>query len=104
MFRNGPRPPTPTLDEVTAERLLRSAPVDDVPMAYRSLGQLLADAAGPARREELEGSAAAAAAFVAAHHVANAPRPKTRSMAVSVLTVFAVAASTGTAVAAAHGA
>jgi hypothetical protein len=104
MFRNRVRPPTPPLDEVTAERLLRGEPIEDLPDAYRPLGLLLADATGPATEEELAGSVGAAAEFVAAHDAATAPRRRTRSMAGSVLLAFALAASTGTAVAATQGA
>jgi hypothetical protein len=104
MFRNRVRPPTPPLDEVTAERLLRGAPIEDLPDAYRPLGLLLADATGPAAEEELTGSAAAAAQFVAVHEAATEPKRRTRSMAGSVLLVFALTASTGTAVAATQGA
>jgi len=103
MFRHRVRPPSPPLDEITAERLLRGAPIDDLPDAFRPLGQLLADVNGPATAEELRGSAAAAAAFVAAHHAANAPRRRMRTMTASVLAVLTLAATTGTAVAATQG-
>src|SRR4051794_30186603 len=103
MFRHGVRPPSPSLDELTAERLLCGAPIEDLPDAFRPLGQLLADASAPARADELRGSAAAAAAFVAAHHAANAPRRRMRTMTASVLTALTLAATTGTAVAATQG-
>jgi hypothetical protein len=103
MFRHRVRPPSPPLDEITAERLLRGAPIDDLPEAFRPLGQLLADANAPASAEELRGSAAAAAAFVAAHHAANAPRRRMRTMTASVLTALTLAATAGTAVAATQG-
>jgi hypothetical protein len=104
MFRNRVRPPTPPLDEVTAERLLRGAPIDDLPEAYQPLGQLLADARRPGTEGELAGSAAAAASFVAAHHVANGPRRRAWSVGASALLAVTLAASTGTAVAATQGA
>ena len=104
MFRNRVRPPTPPLDEVIAERLLRGDPIDDLPDAFRPLGRLLGHATAPATAGELEGSAAAAAAFVAGHHASTARRRRTWSMAASVLTALTVAASTGTAVAATQGA
>jgi hypothetical protein len=104
MFRHRVRPPTPPLDEVTAERLLRGASIDDLPVAYRPLGHLLADARRPATDAELAGSAAAAAAFVAAHHAATTPSRKARSMGVSALFALTLAATTGTAVAATQGA
>jgi hypothetical protein len=103
MFRNRVRPPSPPLDEITAERLLRGAPIEDLPDAFRPLGQLLADANAPASADELRGSAAAAAAFIAAHHAANAPRRRMRTMTASVLTALTLAATTGTAVAATQG-
>src|SRR4051794_9207724 len=103
MFRHGVRPPSPSLDELTAERLLCGAPIEDLPDAFRPLGQLLADANAPASAEELRGSAAAAAAFVAAHHAANAPRRRMRTLTASVLTALTLAASAGTAVAATQG-
>lgn len=104
MFRNRVRPPTPPLDEVTAERLLHGAPIEDVPDAFRPLGRLLADATGPPTGDELAGSAAAAAQFVAVHEAADEPTRRTRSMATSVFLAFALAASTGAAVAATQGA
>jgi hypothetical protein len=104
MFRNRVRPPTPPLDDVTAERLLRGGPIDDLPDAFQPLGQLLADASGPATADELDGSAAAAAEFVTAHHTATKPRSRTWSLAASLVTALTVAASTGTAVAATQGA
>jgi hypothetical protein len=104
MFRNRVRPPTPPLDDLTAERLLRGAPVEDIPDAYRPLARLLAEASGPPTPGELEGSAAAAAAFVTAHHVANTPRRRRRSLAASALVAVTLAASTGTAIAATQGA
>jgi hypothetical protein len=104
MFRNRVRPPTPPLDEVTAERLLDGAPIEELPSAYRPLGQLVARATGPATDGELAGSATAAAEFVAAHDAATAPRRRVRSMATSVFVTLTLAASTGTAVAAVQGA
>ena len=104
MFRNRVIPPTPPLDEVTAERLLSGAPIDDLPEAYQPLGQLLADARRPGTDAELAGSAVAAATFVAAHHAANGPRRRVRSMGASALFVLTLAATTGTAVAATQGA
>jgi hypothetical protein len=104
MFRNRVRPPSPPLDEVTAERLLCGAPIEELPEAYRPLGLLLADASGPANEDELLGSATAAAEFVAAHEAATTPRRRTRSLASSVLLAFTLAATTGTAVAATQGA
>ncbi len=104
MFRNQVRPPTPPLDEITAERLLRGDPIDDLPDAFRPLGRLLADASGPATSDELEGSAAAAAMFVAAHDAADRTRRRTWSLVASAFTAFAVVMSGGTAVAAAQGA
>ena len=104
MFRNRVRPPTPPLDEVTAERLLRGAPIEDLPEAYQPLGELLADARRPATDAELAGSAAAAAAFVAAHDAANRPRRRVRSLAGSAFFAVTLAATTGTAVAATQGA
>ena len=103
MFRHRVRPPSPLLDEITAERLLRGDPIEDLPDAFRPLGQLLADANAPARTGELRGSAAAAAAFVAAHHAANAPRRRMRTMTASVLIALTLAATSGTAVAATQG-
>src|SRR4051794_24796880 len=105
MFRNRVRPPSmPPLDDLTAERLLRGAPVEDLPDAYRPLGRLLADATGPANPDELAGSTAAAAAFITAHHRANSPRRRRRSLAASCVSVVILAASTGTAFAATQGA
>jgi hypothetical protein len=54
--------------------LLAGAPFDDLPDSYRSLGDLLAAASGPALPHELEGSTTAAAAFVAAHAAAHRAR------------------------------
>jgi hypothetical protein len=106
MFRHRVRPPTPPLDDLTAERLLRGAPIGDIPDVYRPLARLLAQASGPASPSEVEGSAAAAAAFVTAHHVANLPRRRRRrrSLAASALVIVTLAASTGTAIAATQGA
>jgi hypothetical protein len=104
MFRNRVRPPTPPLDEVTAERLLDGAPVEELPAAYRQLGALLARAAGPASAEELAGSATAAAEFVAAHHAATTPQHRVRSLVTSVVVTLTLVTSTGTAVAAVQGA
>jgi hypothetical protein len=103
MFRHRVRPPLPPLDEVTAERLLRGAPIEDLPDAYQPLGQLLADARRPATDAELEGSAAAAATFVAAQ-AANQPRRRVRSVGASALFALTIAVTTGTAVAATQGA
>ncbi len=50
MFRHRVRPPSPPLDEITAERLLRGDPIDDLPDAFRPLGQLLADANAAGQR------------------------------------------------------
>jgi hypothetical protein len=104
MFRNRVRPPTPSLDEATAERLLDGVPVEQLPEAFRPLGLLVARAAGPATDGELAGSATAAAEFVAAHHAATAPRRRVRSLATSVFVTLTLAVSTGTAVAAVQGA
>src|SRR2546430_9299017 len=100
MFRNRVRPPTPPLDEVTAERLLRGDPIDDLPDAFRPLGQLLADVSGPATSAELESSATAAAVFVAAHDAANRVRRRTWPPAAPTLTAVAVVGAGGTALAA----
>jgi hypothetical protein len=104
MFRNRVRPPTPPLDEVTAERLLRGAPIEDLPEAYQPLGQLLADTRRPATDTELAGSAAAAAMFVTAHSAANGARRRVWSLGASALCALTLAATTGTAVAATQGA
>src|SRR4051795_8809765 len=123
MFRYRVCPPSPPLDDATAERLLTGAPLDDLPATYRPLGELLAAASGPPRPHELRGSTAAAAGVVAAHAAAHGSRrpppamgasvlpaaPKGsrrrhRSMVASVLTAVAVVASTGTAMAATQGA
>jgi hypothetical protein len=103
MSRHRIRPPSPTLDETTAERLLDGVPIEDLPDAFQALGRLLADANHPACGDELDGSAAAAAAFVAAHDAAKKPRRRTRTMTASVLTALTLAATTGTAVAATQG-
>ena len=104
MFRHRVRPPTPPLDEVTAERLLGGAPLDDLPEAFRPLGQLLAAASGRPTDHDLDGSAAAAAAFVTAHDAARPRRRRRMSMAGAVFATAALALSTGTAVAATQGA
>src|SRR3954452_23503511 len=104
MFRYRACPPSPPLDDATAERLLTGAPLDDLPATYRPLGELLAAASGPPRPHELRGSTAAAAGVVAAHAAANGSRRRHRSMVASVLTAVAVVASTGTAMAATQGA
>jgi hypothetical protein len=104
MFRNRVRPPTPPLDEVTAERLLRGAPIDDLPEAYQPLGKLLADTRRPGTHGELAGSAAAAAMFVAAHSAATSSRRRVWSVGASALFALTLAATTGTAVAATQGA
>src|SRR6478735_2537724 len=103
MFRHRVRPPSPQLDEITVERLLRGAPIEELPDAFQPLHQLLADANAPASADERRGSAAAAAAFVVAHDAANAPRRRMHAMTASVLTALTLAATAGTAVAATHG-
>jgi hypothetical protein len=106
MSRRRVRPPLPPLDEPTAERLLRGAPIEDLPEAYQPLGELLAEARRPGTDAELAGSAAAAATFVAVHAVNTGARPhrRIRSAGVSALLVLTLAATTGTAVAATQGA
>jgi hypothetical protein len=103
MFRHRARPPLPPLDEATVDRLLDGAPIAELPEAYQPLGQLLADARSPALEQELDGSAAAAATFVAVR-AAETPRRRVWSMGALALLALTVAASTGTAVAASRGA
>src|SRR3954447_25125969 len=93
-------PPSPPLDDATAERLLTGAPLDDLPATYRPLGELLAAASGPPRPHELRGSPGARGGFRAPPAAANGSPRRHRSMVASVLTAVAVVASTGTAMAA----
>jgi hypothetical protein len=105
MSRRRVRPPLPPLDEPTEERLLRGAPIEDLPEAYQPVGELLAEARRPGTDAELAGSAAAAATFVAVHAANTGDRPhRVRSVGVSALLVLTLAATTGTAVAATQGA
>ena len=73
--------PFPLLDAATAERLLRGGSFEELPDEYRQLGQLLMATRAPALPHELEGSAAAAASFVAAHDaIRPAPLRRPRSL------------------------
>jgi hypothetical protein len=105
MFRHRLRPELPPLDEATAERLLdrRELPAR-TPETYRPVAEVLAAASAPPTEAELQGAAAAAAAFVTAHAAAVRPARRTRSVAALAVTGFLLVASTGTAVAATEGA
>jgi hypothetical protein len=73
--------PLPLLDAATAEHLLRGGPIEQLPDEYRQLGQLLMATRAAALPNELEGSAAAAASFIAAHDaIRPAPLRRPRSL------------------------
>src|SRR4051794_12064664 len=103
MFRPRARPDSPPLDEATAERMLDGAPVDGISDSHRRVMEILGILARPATPDELEGAAAAAAAFVTAHDAANRPVRRTRPMLALAVTTTLFALSTGTAVAATEG-
>jgi len=103
MFRNRTRRPIAPLDEVTAERLLSGAPVDDLPDEYRALAGLLAAASGRATRSEADGEAAAAAAFVSAYEAAKPPVRRVRTLVAASIVAVLVTLSAGTALAASAG-
>jgi hypothetical protein len=103
MFRHRTRRSVPALDDVTAERLLSGAPVDDLPHEYRALAELLAAARGRATTDELEGAAAATAAFASIHAAANRPVRHARTLVLASVVSVLVALSAGTAVAANEG-
>ena len=105
MFRHRLRPELPPLDEATAERLLDGRePPARTPETYRPVAELLAAATAPPTEAELQGAAAAAAAFVTAHAAAVRPARRTRPVAALAVTGLLFVASTGTAVAATEGA